>query len=811
MSSKWTTPEEMQIAKNWIGNALGIGPVKPTAVIECRTQGWGTLQFGQSISNGPLRLNGKEFSNGLGTHAPSEIVIKASTPVKKFCAFAGVDDNTQTRAAAIKMIFSVEVKGKEIWTSGPLAVSDAPAKVDLDLGGVQEFVLKAREVNNTMHLAHANWADAKIFSSDGVEATLGAEGFFPAPPVAFRYDGKSSFETLSTWKKQYEKSSLDKGITLHRVTYTEPATGLECILEMKEFSDFPAAEWVVRFKNTGKKDTPILEDIQPLDLTYSGFKAPRLCHSFGSNCRIDDFLYMEKPIEAGKKIRLASGGGRSAENYLPFFNIADADTGFVTAIGWTGQWAAEFINSSGNLQVKAGMEKTHLKLLPGEEIRTPSMLLLFWKGQTIRANNLLRRFILQHHTYRPDGKTIPTPITCAHWGGMKSKGQLDRVKVIKDEKLDYDYYWIDAGWYGPADSYSPDEFTGDWAIHVGNWHVNPAAHPNGLKPISDAAHEAGIKFLLWFEPERAIYGTPLSLEHPDWFLGDKTPNNTLLFNLGNPVARKWFIDFMCGLVKEHGVDCYRQDFNMSPLPFWQANDAPDRQGISEIRHIEGLYEFWDELLRRNPGLIIDNCASGGRRIDLETTGRSIPLWRSDVQCWPNFDPTAGQVHTFGLVHWVPCSTTGNHMRPSDTYNFRSAMCTGVQFGLFGYERNKIDPNYPYDWQRKMIADQRRATPYFLGDFYPLISCSTSAEEWMAYQMHRDDLNEGLVMAFRRPESPFISGSFKLNVLNPKAVYILEDADTGTTWECDGKSLASEGVEITIENPRGSRLIFYREK
>ncbi len=811
MSAKWITADEMQTAKSWIENSLGIGPVKPTAAIERATQGWGTLQFGKSIAGTPLRLNGQTFQAGLGTHAPSEIVIKSSVPLKRFLALAGVDDNGMTRNAKICMVFSIEVKGREVWASGPLTVADNPAKADVDLGGAVEFTLKIKEVNNVVHYAHANWADAKIISAEGLEAMLGADGFFPALPISFCFGGNKSGDLLSTWKKNYEKSSQDKGVTLHRVTYTDPKTGLECIVEMKEFSDFPAAEWVAKFKNTGKKDTPILEDIQALNVTYSGFSTPKLCHSFGSNCRIDDFLYMEKPIEVGKNIRLTSGGGRSSENYLPFFNIADTMAGFITAIGWTGQWAAEFNNFGNGLHVKAGMEKTHLKLFPGEEIRTPSMLLLFWKGETIRANNILRRFILQHHTYRPDGKTVPAPICCAHWGGMRSAAQLDRVKVIKDQKLDYDYYWIDAGWYGPADSYSPDEFEGDWAIHVGNWSVNPAAHPNGLKPVSDAIHDAGLKFLLWFEPERAIYGTPLTLEHPEWFLGEKTKGATVLFNLGNLEARKWFIDFVCGMVKEHGVDCYRQDFNMAPLPFWQANDAPDRQGISEIRHIEGLYEFWDELLRRNPGLIIDNCSSGGRRIDLETTGRSIPLWRSDVQCWPNFDPTAGQVHTFGLVHWVPCSTTGNHMRPSDTYNFRSAMCTGVQFGLFGYEKNKIDPKYPYDWHRKMIADQRRATPYFLGDFYPLLSCSTSAEDWTVYQMHRDDLNEGLIMAFRRPESPFLSGSFKLNGLNPKAVYILEDADTGTTWECDAKSLTSEGLQIGIETPRGCRLIFYRKK
>ncbi len=814
MTHRTGTPDEMRTIKEWIHGVMGNAPAKPFVVLDCRTQGWGTLQTNQSISGGPIRLNGKTFTHGLGTHAYSEILVKSNTPLKRFTAFAGVDDNAMTRQAAIRMIFSVEVNGKEVCNAGPLAVSDNPAEVNVDLGGATEFVLKAREETGTAHLAHANWADAKVVLADGKALTLGtaeSEGFFPGPPFSFQYNGQASSTLLGDWTRTNGSAKADKGVTSYWSAWRDPKTGLECRMEAKEFSDFPAAEWVLKFKNTGDADTPILENIQPLDLVWSGINNPVLHYSFGSNCRIDDFLYQQTPIASGAKIRKTSSGGRSAEETLPFFNVATPTEGFITAIGWTGQWAAEFAFSGNVLKTRAGMEKTHLKLHPGEEIRTPSILVLAWQGASpLRGNNLLRQFILQHHTYRPDGKTIPTPITCAHWGGMKTSEQLARVKVIADQKLDYDYYWIDAGWYGPADSYSPDEFTGDWAIHVGNWNCNPAAHPNGLKPISDAIHKAGMKFLLWFEPERAIYGTPLTLEHPEWFLGDKTKGANVLFNLGIPEACKWLTDYICGLIREHGVDCYRQDFNIAPLPFWQKADAPDRQGMSEIRHIEGLYAFWDEILRRNPGLIIDNCSSGGRRIDLEMTGRSIPLWRSDVQCWPNFDPTASQVHTYGLVHWVPCSTTGTHMKRGDTYNFRSAMCTGVQFGLYGYERDKIDPNYPYDWHRKMIADQRRAIPYFLGDFYPLTSCSTSPEEWMAYQMHRDDLNEGFIVAFRREKSPFIAADFNPQAFDEQATYEFEDADTGKKETITGQTLKTRGLRITLDTPRSSRLLFYRK-
>jgi alpha-galactosidase len=110
-----------------------------------------------------------------------------------------------------------------------------------------------------------------------------------------------------------------------------------------------------------------------------------------------------------------------------------------------------------------------------------------------------------------------------------------------------------------------------------------------------------------------------------------------------------------GLITGQGIDLYRQDFNMDPLGYWRAADEPDRQGITEMRHVEGYLAYWDELRRRHPGLLIDSCASGGRRNDLETLRRAVPLLRSDYQSFqgdPAYAP-GNQGHTYGLSSCAP--------------------------------------------------------------------------------------------------------------------------------------------------------------
>ena len=200
-----------------------------------------------------------------------------------------------------------------------------------------------------------------------------------------------------------------------------------------------------------------------------------------------------------------------------------------------------------------------------------------------------------------------------------------------------DYWWMDAGWY--------EHHGGGWP-KVGTWFVDTNRFPHGLKAISDYAHKNGIKILVWFEPERVASGTWLTKNHPEWILGGEKGG---VLNLGNKEALSWLIEHIDNLIITQGIDLYRQDFNIDPLNYWRANDAPDRQGITEIKYVMGFLYFWDELRRRHPNMLIDSCASGGRRNDVETMRRAVPLWRSDYA----IEPTGTQCMTYGISMWLP--------------------------------------------------------------------------------------------------------------------------------------------------------------
>ncbi len=565
------------------------------------------------------------------------------------------------------------------------------------------------------------------------------------------------------------------------------------------------------FENKGRKATPILEQVRALDTEFQSREERYLLHwALGSNAQPTDFAPREQALEPGKRVSLAPVGGRSSNTTaLPFFNLQmpgdekDSEPreraggnldpgGVMLAVGWSGQWSAAFTRQAESVRADAGMELTHLRLNPGERIRTPRILLLFWQGSDrIRGQNLLRRFLLAHHSPRPGGSPPDLPVSACSWVAFGSGNKVteqNQIAFAREYKkmMPIDTFWLDAGW-----------FKGGWPNGVGNWFPKKEAFPRGLRPLSDAVHKMGMRFIVWFEPERVHEGTWLDTKHPEWVLGK---GKERLLNLGNPDARRWLTGHIAGMIKADGIDIYRNDFNMDPLPHWQRADAPDRQGITEIRYVEGLYAFWDALLKRYPHLMIDNCASGGRRIDLETISRSVALWRTDFALGKNASPGV-QAQGPGLGLWAPLNATAVGESP-DLDRARSAMGAGMAF-LWDVRRAGFDAPLA----RKIVRQERSIRKFYSGDLYPLTPISNGNDAWLAYQYDRPDLGEGMVMAFRREQAPRKSCTVKLRGLDAKRRYKLEDLDTGAKKVYAGKKLAA-GLRLDIANKPGSRLLIY---
>jgi alpha-galactosidase len=275
-----------------------------------------------------------------------------------------------------------------------------------------------------------------------------------------------------------------------------------------------------------------------------------------------------------------------------------------------------------------------------------------------------------------------------------------------------------------------------------------------------------------------------------------------LLKLSDPACRAWLTDHIDKLLTDQGIDYYRQDFNIDPLPYWRGADAPDRQGITEIRHVEGYFAYWDELRKRHPGMLIDSCASGGRRNDLETLRRAVPLLRSD---WYNA-PAGQQCLSYGLSLWVPYHGTGV-IYEKDEYWTRSSMMAELSFGPDAADITHFD----FERWRRLTSEWRRIAPCFLGDFHPITPYSLSEDVWMVWQFDRNDLGEGVIQAYRRQNSPYESARVCLKDLDPAAQYSVTDLDNNETRKLTGKALMETGLTIAIPEKPKARIIVYKRE
>ncbi len=762
----------------------------------------------------PLRLANQNFSRGLYCHAPSKISVRLPEPGARFSALVGVDSNEQTSGGRGSVDFSVIVAGAEIFRSGVVREGMPAKAVDVDLGGATEFVLQIEETADGISCDQADWADAKVTLKDGRELWLAdlplREGerdpYSTEPPFSFSYGGKSSAELLPSWQVERASRKLDPARTERTVVWSDSQTGLQVRCVAVEFADFPTVEWTVYFKNAGTSDTPILSDIQAVDLnlTRGGSGEFVLNHTAGDSCTPESYAPFRTPLPPKAEQRFAPAGGRPTNGRFPYFNLEWPGEGVIVAIGWPGQWAARFArDGERGLRVQGGQELTHFTLHPGEEVRSPLIALQFWQDDRVRAQNVWRRWMIAHNLPRDREGKPPHPIftSCgsALFPGLRNTeaGECQFLTAFVKAGIKLDYWWLDAGWYPCGDGWP----------NVGTWELDRERYPQGFKPVSDLAHANRMGLIVWFEPERVTPGTFLYTNNPAWLLG--RDGEQKLFNLGNAEARRWLTDHVDTMLTREGIDFYRQDFNMDPLGYWRANDAPDRQGITEIRYVEGYLAYWDELRRRHLGLPIDSCASGGRRNDLETLRRAVPLLRSDFQSFagdPSYAP-GNQGHTYGLSSWIPYYGQGVYFTERDfVYSVRSYLSPAM--GMCADVRK---PGVDWALMRRLANQWREVADCYLGDFYPLAIYQLDETQWLAWQFDLPASGKGMVQVFRRAASHYESARFKLCGLDATARYVVTDLDhPDCSQTAAGAELMEKGLRAESATQPEALLFTYRK-
>ena len=272
---------------------------------------------------------------------------------------------------------------------------------------------------------------------------------------------------------------------------------------------------------------------------------------------------------------------------MPYFNLGSKDGGLVLAIGWSGDWKVSFqALPEGRVRIAAGLKRSRFRLRPGEQVRLPSVLVMSYCGDWVAGQNQFRRLMLKHFTphSHPPMELMPVAASVHGMLGFNDTTE-DKLAALAADiaalKLPLDTYWLDAGWN-----------EGGFPLGQGNPQADPVRFPRGLVPVGEAVGKTSLRFLVWFEPERAMKGTWLEREHADWLLAPSGTPEALrymekdgfrLVDLGNAQARAWLLDNLSTNIRDAGIAVYRQDFNEYPAFFWHTQEPPDQMGLCEVR------------------------------------------------------------------------------------------------------------------------------------------------------------------------------------------------------------------------------------
>ena len=597
-------------------------------------------------------------------------------------------------------------------------------------------------------------------------------------------------------------------------------SGLEFELRCVYYPDYAAFDWVIYFTNTGKENSPKVYDISPAELTFEG-ENPVILSNYSDGGPFAPFVPQTIYLNDGDSRTFAPQNGRSTEAAFPYYNFEYGNKGAFVVTSWSGIWQADFNYNNGVTTYSGRQQTFNSYLKSGETARTPLTAVILYDGRdTDRATNLWRNWFMDCNMEKDDNGNLPTPfvagVTSAVYNEMSKatdQNQIDAIRTYLEHGIDINVWWMDADWYAKVD---PNQ-TG---FPVGNWVPDTDRFPSKFKAISDYANSEDVKTLLWFEPERISittkqYNNTPETEYrvkPEWLIGYGeagsqiaygVEGNAFQLDLGNKEAFDWLCNRVSTIIKEGGISIYREDLNSNYIDeTWAAANAahPDRTGMTENGCVMGHYAYWDVLLALDEVELLDSCASGGHRLDLETMRRAVALHPTDF----NYnDLTSKQIGSYGLASWFPFTgaNTGvaNYTTQTNKYVLRSAYRQAL---ILQYNVNTMSDRY-YDVAKNCVDEWKGVSKYFYDDLYQLTKNTMGSNQWYSYEYLSEEEQSGFAMVFRRSGGSADTQNIRLKGLNPADTYEITFADQSGKVTATGAELMSSGVSLTLtENENG---------
>ncbi|HEY1801253.1 MAG TPA: glycoside hydrolase family 36 protein [Terriglobales bacterium] len=439
--------------------------------------------------------------------------------------------------------------------------------------------------------------------------------------------------------KHEESTSAGKRLVC---THTDPSLHLRVESVYEAFHGLPVVRRYSRVTNEGSSPVGIeflssamlhgLADPQKYDhelrihIAFNSWMSEGQWHTL----RPSEMGFVENERTSWSEARAGSVGSWSTERYLPMAMVENIKLGLTWfwQIEHNGSWYWEISNVSARnnnaddvYAYLGGPDDLHSaawkNLKPGETYQTVPVAVGCVRGGFGEAVEALTRYRREACVRTPSRNSRCSVIfndymNCL-WGDPTEAKELPLIAAAA--KAGCEYFVIDAGWYA--------ELHEDWSQTLGAWQPSSTRWPRGLKFVLDQIRQNGMIPGLWLEPEVAGAKSALAQKPDNWFLvrhGKRVwKNSRFLLDFRNPEVRAYLDQVIARLVHDYGVGYIKMDYNVDSLQGTELNADSFGQGLLE--HNRALLSWLEGILNRHPDLIIENCGSGGGRMDYAMLSR----------------------------------------------------------------------------------------------------------------------------------------------------------------------------------------------
>lgn len=637
------------------------------------------------------------------------------------------------------------------------------------------------------------------------------------------YNGLLCSEQKGFSKSKINQTTLtDGGSTQHITEFisSDDVVGVRNIVVT--YSGLNIVEKWVEVKNRSKMDITITR----VDSIHGTLSAGKCFLKYFTSINGGTEYTPADTVLEGTKI-LETTTGRSARGTHPWFCVEGEDGSvLVCSIAWSGNWIARFepiqddcycitaglSNWNFTKVLKTGMvmEGVHViyTILPYGDLDTAVLEFGRWGRKYWYPKNALSNSI---------------PFEWNHWWPYTDKyinEDIFKENVNQCKELCIDVCTLDAGWFGPSDEGS------EWYKVRGDWNkVNVKRFPSGIRVLADYTHSNGIKFGIWCEIEAVGAEAELNRTHPE-FVARRHGNHLGYVCMGNPEAVQWAFGILETLIIDYKADWIKLDFNLNPGAGCNRSDHGHGEGDGLYEHYMGYYRLLDMVREKYPDVILENCSSGGFRVDLGMQKHTHLAFLSDPDYSPHalqvFWGTAAMLHPSVCLHWSWSQTTDDYLKNCEhnpikedmpmykfDYIIRNTMlkCPG-----FSYKLPEM-PQWCLQRLKFHIRFQKNVVKSFIrdADMYRLTGQplrNGEGDRWSSFVYVTENKNAAILFVFRLPGGEK-ERLVKLKGLKTDAFYRMKFQDSSKSLDMLGCDLMNSGILFNQMEEESSEVIIIK--